>query len=67
MRLMTKFSEMLARRIKIVRETMLHAPPLVESNFSYETLFSRKSISNILLERLQARIVLTLEEPTTPE
>lgn len=67
MRLMTKLSEILARRIKIVRETMLHAPPLVESNFSYDTLFSRKSISNILLERLQARIVLTLEEPTTRE
>lgn len=67
MQLMTKLSEILARRIKIVREMMSHAPLLVESNFSYETLFSRKSISNILLERLQARIVLTLEEPTTRE
>lgn len=64
---MTKPSEILARRIKIARETMSHAPPRMESIFSYETLFSRKSIPNILLERLQARIVLTLEEPTTRE
>lgn len=64
---MTKPSEILARRIKITRETMSHALPLMESIFSYETLFSRKSISNILLEQLQAWIVLTLEEPTTRE
>lgn len=64
---MTKPSEILARRIKIARETMSHAPPRMESIFSYETLFSRKLIPNILLERLQARIVLTLEEPTTRE